>query len=231
MIQVPEDQGWLTSLPEDVILNTSSFLAEGHHFPLLCGKRHVALHLTEGASARSSFDWLMTQYTKVMVPFFVDRDGTVYQTYPFNKWSYHLGNGVANVYNLGSIGIEVANMGPLRKQGSDLYNLYNLKKPFCSLSDTDRYKQLEPYYRDYGYFESFPAEQVKAVRVLVHKLCDLCGIPKQFIDNPWTVEPSRNYRLWEGVTHHGKWRFSKLDWHPACPIDDLCLEGDWSWPA
>ena len=78
-------------------------------------RRYLVIHFTSGASAESSIEFWRTPAAKgASAHIIIDRDGTVYQTRPFNRTCGHAGVsewlGFKNL-NTCTIGIELANAG------------------------------------------------------------------------------------------------------------------------
>ncbi|MGX9963668.1 N-acetylmuramoyl-L-alanine amidase [Roseomonas sp. F4] len=82
--------------------------------------RFLVMHYTAGGSARNSVRAIQDRGLSAHI--FVDRDGTVIQTVPFNRLAYHAGASHWRGHdglNTSSIGIEIANLGWLdRKEGA-----------------------------------------------------------------------------------------------------------------
>lgn len=54
-------------------------------------KRIIVLHHTAGASARSSIQGWRNARNRISASVVIDRDGTVYQAFPFSRWGHALG--------------------------------------------------------------------------------------------------------------------------------------------
>lgn len=78
-------------------------------------RRFLVIHFTSGASAESSIEfWRSSAAKGASAHIIIDRDGTVYQTRPFNLTCGHAGASEWNGFkglNACSIGIELANAG------------------------------------------------------------------------------------------------------------------------
>jgi hypothetical protein len=209
----------IISLPQGIKLDTVSFRTD-HYIDEIVPKNSIVLHQTEGWSAQTSFDWLMQTYQTVMVAFFVDRDGTVFQTFPCDRWAWHLGRGVPTILNKDSIAIEIANLGMLVRRSDDLYDDL-AKKRICSLFEKEKYYQTFPDYRSVAYFERNPEAQINAIRALITELCARFCIPKLFCPDPWVYDPKFASKKFRGIYHHAKVRIDKVDLHPEFPIGEL----------
>ena len=81
----------------------------------------VVMHYTAGGSGRSSANWFRNRLASASAHVVIDRDGTVIQCVPFDKVAWHAGRsrwGSIVGLNRHSIGIELANWGPLQSAGS-----------------------------------------------------------------------------------------------------------------
>lgn len=76
----------------------------------------VVMHYTAGSSARSSANWFKNPKASASAHLVIGRDGTVIQCVSFDKVAWHAGRsrwgGIVGL-NRHSIGIELANWGPL----------------------------------------------------------------------------------------------------------------------
>jgi len=102
------DAHWLDEATRDVI-------AGGSPLPV---RRCLVIHFTYGAGAKSSIDYMRSKGLSAHLV--IDRDGTIYQTRPFNVQCAHAGRSrwvdpnTGKKYtnlNAHSIGIEIANFG------------------------------------------------------------------------------------------------------------------------
>lgn len=85
--------------------------------------RGIVIHYTAGNSAKSSIDW-WREGKSASAHVVIDRDGTVYQTVPFNRIAWHAGRSSYrnfNGLNEYAIGIEIANWGILTKKANGKY--------------------------------------------------------------------------------------------------------------
>lgn len=205
-------------------IDPSLRLAQGEYFPEPQKKDLVVLHFTAGGSARSAFNsWKDGGASKVATAYLVDLDGTIYDVFPENRWAYHLGVSIGNaghIQDKRSIGIEIANFGPLRPSKTDPDQLCSWPKdfsnPFCRLSETERYVKAD--YRGEHYFAAFPDAQVVAVGQLVADICKRNGIPVS-LPSPdrLTVADPAGFASFVGICSHQNFRSDKTDIGPAWP--------------
>lgn len=180
-------------------------------------KSLVVLHYTAGFSAASSVDFWRRQANKVSTPYIIDTDGLVYQTYDPQYWSYHLGIKGTWAHDRRSVGIEVANIGPLRLRGDTLYCWpKGYKQEYCKVSEADRY--IKYPYRGFDYHATFTLAQLKAIPELVSEVCDRFKIPKviPFKDYRGKFNPSLSAGF-NGILDHASFRSDKFDIGPAFP--------------
>jgi len=80
--------------------------------------RYIVMHYTAGPSASHAINWLVRRSAKASAHVVIGRDGRITQMVPFNTTAWHAGrsswNGI-NGLNKHSIGIELANSGPLMR--------------------------------------------------------------------------------------------------------------------
>ncbi len=87
-------------------------------------KKKIVLHFTMGY-LKGDIATLTNQH--VSVPFVVGRNGIIYNLFASKFWSYHLGPGAVGgntAMSKGCIGIEISNIGPLKKVGDNLVTTY-----------------------------------------------------------------------------------------------------------
>jgi len=174
----------------------------------------IVLHFTAGGSARSSFDWWRKSSNRVSTPYLIDMDGSVYEVYDPENWSYQLGiqNADANHSNdKRSIGIEICNYGPLKLKGDTLYSWpKDFNNKYCELSQGEKY--VKTSFRGFNYYAAFTEFQKASTSYLVDELCSKFGI-KSVI----APEPKRNecdvpfFSKWKGICTHANFRPDKFD--------------------
>lgn len=81
--------------------------------------KFIVMHYTAGYTAKSAIDTFRKPASKVSAHLVIDLDGSITQMMPFNKSAWHAGpskhDGYTNL-NSHSIGIEIVNIGYLKKQ-------------------------------------------------------------------------------------------------------------------
>ena len=178
----------------------------------------IVLHFTAGQSARSAFETWRRDAQRVGTAFVVDLDGTVYELFPPTQWAFHLGIAGTSRHDRRSIGIEIANVGPLKPSSTDpsVLNWWPSEwgQRYCRRDEPDRF--IDAPYRGMRFFARFPGVQIDAVGALVRQLCAEHGIPR-------TVAPAarRNefdlahFNSFSGIATHANFRADKWDIGPA----------------
>lgn len=155
---ITEDH-WLAGVRRDEIPG-------GHSMPT---RRFLVMHFTSGASAMSSISfWRSPEANGASAHIIIDRDGTVYQTRPFNRTCGHAGlskwwdpntGKEYNGLNACSIGIELANAGEDQRLTQKWSKLPSLSA---------KHKNGGPVQS----WEVFPEEQINAAKAVAKALVD-----------------------------------------------------------
>ena len=86
--------------------------------------KFIVMHYTAGYTAKSAIDTFKNPASKVSAHLVIDLDGSITQMMPFNKSAWHAGpskhDGFTNL-NSHSIGIEIVNIGYLKKLSDGWY--------------------------------------------------------------------------------------------------------------
>ena len=215
-----------TPAPAAVAINRNKFsLAAGQFFSEQPHKDLIVLHFTAGQSARSAFDSWSSTPLQVATAYLVDVDGSIYECFPPGAWAYHLGvTGSASdnwKHDKRSIGIEIANPGPLVVDRANPQQLNwwpgEFTTKWCSLAETTKY--VAAPYRGYSYYAAFPAVQSDAVIALVDHLCAAFSIPKVLA--PVIIRTAFDmsfFNTFKGIATHQNFRKDKTDVGPAFPL-------------
>jgi N-acetylmuramoyl-L-alanine amidase len=180
-------------------------------------KKKIALHFTMGY-LKGDIATLTKQH--VSVPFVIGRNGLIYNLFASKYWSYHLGPGAIGG-NTGMsrecIGIEISNIGPLKKIGDNLVTTYSDQDVYCSLAETQYYTKLKTKYRGFEYFASYTTSQYEAISKLIKFLCAKYNLPKNFLNEPerYEVMTEIGFKNFTGVVSHVNCRKDKVDIGPA----------------
>jgi len=205
---------------------TTLALPSTQYYPENVSKDLIVLHFTAGPSARSAVNAWRSTPEHVATAYVVDVDGSIYEVFPPTCWAYHLGVKGGTSHERRSIGIEIANIGPLQPSPEDpaVLNWWpnSWKRAYCRLDESARY--LKRDYRGKGYFAAFPDVQMDTVARLVHSLCERFGIPRQIpaAGVRLQYEPA-TFDAYKGIATHGNFRSDKWDVGPAFDWDRLGL--------
>ena len=181
-----------------------------YYYAAPVAKDSICYHFTAGVLT-GDLAALTTQH--VSVPYVVARDGTIYELFNPNFWSYHLGSSkyFSNKERSSrTVGIEISNIGPLTL-GSDgiLYDIY--KSPYCTVSDTAFYDKVS--FRGYDYYASYTDEQYAAIKSLTEQLVKKYNISHTFLDEAKRFEFSKSVPA-SGIVTHANYRADKCDLAP-----------------
>ena len=166
---------------------------------------YIVIHYTAGGSAASTVDWFMQPENKVSAHFVIERNGDITQCVSLNNRAWHAGSseykGVVGL-NAYSVGIELANWGPLRRDlQTGFYYPYAQTNPVYDIPQ-NRVIGILPQDKEsiYVYWERFPAEQLFSLALLCYCLCQ--SLPIQELLSHAEISPGR-----------------KIDPGPAFPLD------------
>lgn len=174
-------------------------------------KNKIVLHFTAGI-LHGDIGELTRQH--VSVPYVVARNGTIYELFHPDYWSYSMGPGATGgntTQSKGSIGIEISNYGPLKKEGDVLKTIYG--KVYCTLLQTDAYVKVDDF-RGYQYFATYTNAQYKSVDSLITNLCRKYDILRK-LPRPFERDITFKEDPGEGIWSHQNFREDKLDVGPA----------------
>ncbi|MFY8126738.1 MAG: N-acetylmuramoyl-L-alanine amidase [Chitinophagaceae bacterium] len=185
-------------------------------------KKRIVLHFTEGY-LKGDIATLTQPGNMVSTPFVIARNGTIYNLWASKFWSYHLGPGAVGGntdMSKSSIGIEISNIGPLKKVGNNLVTQYGNTDVYCSLNDTHLYHNLSPAYRGNKYYAAFTTAQYNAVISLLRFLTNKYNIPRSFlaVPNRYNLFTSNAEAIaYRGICSHVNFRpvGEKVDIGPA----------------
>lgn len=133
--------------------------------------KFIVMHYTAGWTAQSAISTLKNPERQASAHVVIDYDGSITQMVPFNIKAWHAGTSRYEGYtglNNYSIGIEIVNIGWLRKIGKDLYqDAYgNRKKITEGLIESPHSRVGSGTF----YWPVFPKEQLDAVEELTKLL-------------------------------------------------------------
>lgn len=137
----------------------------------------VVMHYTAGSSARSSANWFKNPGSSASAHVVIARDGTVLQCVSFDKVAWHAGKsrwGSIVGLNRHSIGIELANWGPLKSAngGWQSYSGQRIADPVLAVH---RNGNPDGSRTPMGW-EPYPEAQIDAAKAVVRALVEKYGI-------------------------------------------------------
>lgn len=181
----------------------------------------IVLHYTQGY-LWGDLDTLTQTGNHVSVAFVIGRTGRIYRLFDPRLWSYHLGPGTVGgnqPNSRRSIGIEVSNLGFLKKDGNTL-RFGN--SPYCTADQTQYYMDHGTDYRGQRYYATFTAEQYVSLNALVNQLSTEFGIGKTVLPAAQRLDvfaSDDEAKAFKGIATHvnfrpdGKWDIGPgFDW-------------------
>jgi N-acetyl-anhydromuramyl-L-alanine amidase AmpD len=215
-VQVPNETLTMNAISCRPANGDASFYYDETH-----PKKKVILHFTAGY-LKSDIFYLTQKDNKVSVAFTIARDGTIYNLFSSAKWSYHLGKdavGGNGTNSKNSIGIELCNIGPLKRVGDNLATVYADTDIYCSINDKDQYIETEQEFRGYKYFATHTDAQYKSLAILLRYLTAQYNIPRAFLDESKRYLTNEEVAAFNGIVTHinfrvdGKWDIGPgFDW-------------------
>ncbi len=199
----------------DYILLTQANSDTSFFYQDVIVKKKVVLHFTMGYLT-GDIATLTTPNNHVSVPFVVGRDGKIYNLFGSKYWSYHLGPkavGGNKQMSGSSIGIEISNIGPLKKIGDNLVTTYADSDVYCTMVETQYYQALAIPYRGFSYYAAFTDAQYESVTNLLRYLTATYGINRQFVDEAarYNTLPQNDFVNFNGIVSHVNCRTDKVD--------------------
>lgn len=196
------------------IFSFKSSFWDDYFFKQETDKAGLVLHFTAGFLA-GGISTLTREGVHVSVSYVVARNGRIYELFPPEYWSFHLGKGtVGGNTNRSSrtIGIEISNIGPLFLKGNTLrYKTNQGFFPYCDLNEIEFFKKGDKPYRKVDYFATFTTEQYASVNALIDNLVAKFSVPRAFIAGDARFETfgsSDDARAYTGIASHVNYRKS-----------------------
>ena len=177
-------------------LPQSEFYSETTH------KHQIVLHHTVASTFDSTWHWWQQDGIHVATAYIIDKNGTVYEMFDPNYWSYHLGRGTTTLNNKSAIGIELVNEGPLWKK-EDKYYWWN---------GTARYRgdvfDYSGWWRGHRYWATYQKEQVESLVDLLLMLTEEFKIKRKVIKH---YGYDKDLLYIDGIISHHNVRNDKSD--------------------
>jgi N-acetyl-anhydromuramyl-L-alanine amidase AmpD len=183
-------------------------------------KTQIVLHFTAGY-LKSDLRALTIDEREVSTAFLIPRNGKILNLFPWEDWSYHLGPGAVGGNTNGSkrtIGIELSNIGYLKKVGDQLVSHFGVSDVYCSMNETEFYTKLETPFRKFEYYATYTNEQYESLIVLLRFLTNQFDIPREFLPEEirYITGTVSDVPSFKGITSHINYRVSdKWDIGPA----------------
>jgi len=191
-------------------------------------KQRIVLHFTAGVltgDLKALTGQLPKRLKTISVPFVMGRDGSVYRPFSSAAWAWHLGGFVKKrairvAEQKATIGIEISNIGPLKKKGDVLKTIY--RSEYCTLDQSDRYTELATPYRGYKYWATYTDKQINSLIILLRYLTATYDIPRAFIpeENRYITNVPDTLKF-KGIVSHVNYRKDKSDLGPAFPWEQV----------
>jgi N-acetyl-anhydromuramyl-L-alanine amidase AmpD len=233
--------GLVGPAPEPAIDRTALRLPTSQYIPQTCEKQTIVLHHTVGGSARSTYRWwtidrkvgaLPGDQLRVGTAYLVERDGTIYETFPPECWAFHVGLGDGPLERR-TIGIELCSEGALTRRGDELWGIGRSLGMVDKLFELGRVYRIPQGWRGFEWFDAYDEPQIDATCRLVRWLCERFGIQAALPRAAEWLGPADRTRwaAFAGVVHHALLRPDKSDLHPGFPEWRLArLLGAWPMP-
>ena len=194
-------------------LSKDQFLQEEHK------KKQIYLHHTAGGGNPIAVAKYFEQKEgKVATAFVIGEKGTIVQLFSSKHWAYHLGLKPEVFSDMGvtyqsldkiSIGIEICNYGPLKKQNGYFVNYVGGRV------DRSQVTELNGKYKGHIFWQKYTDAQIESTRQLLVYLCDTYGINKEYFDSIFDID-KRALKGENGIFTHNSVRHDKSDIYP-CP--------------
>ncbi|WP_340200014.1 N-acetylmuramoyl-L-alanine amidase [Ascidiimonas sp. W6] len=194
--------------------DTSFYYQEQHT------KTQIVLHYTAGY-LKGDVAALSKPTREVSTPFIIARNGKILNLWSSAYWSYHLGSGAIGGNTRGSkqtIGIEISNIGFLKRIGNKLVTVYSDTDVYCDINEKQFYTKLESPYRGELYYARFTRLQYDSLLTLLRYLTVTYNIQRAFLpeDRRYITGVKEELVNFNGIVSHVNYRSSgKWDIGPA----------------
>lgn len=211
MVEIPGEKAFMKYMEVRPSSGDKSYF-----YPAKFGKDQIVLHYTMGY-LKGDIASLTKPNNYISVPYLIGRNGTIYNLFASDYWSYHLGEGALGgntVRSKATIAIELSNIGPLKKIGNNLVTTYNDNDVYCSLNQRQYY--CEGPFRNFNYFATFTDQQYDSLIALLRFLTSNYKIPRKFLDKEKFHETTAEVSSFNGIVTHVNYRSSgKTDIGPS----------------
>jgi len=177
-------------------------------------KDQIVIHFTMGY-LKGDIGTLTKPDYHVSVPFVIGRNGTIYNLFSSNLWSYHLGRGAVGgnqKRSKATIGIELSNIGGLKKTSRGMATYYN--DIYCDVNQSQYYQRES--FRNFDCFATFTDAQYEALIILLRYLTARFNITRKFLPENLRYETFNDVVNFGGIVTHVNYRSDgKVDIGPA----------------
>ena len=153
----------------------------------------------------------------------IGRKGDIFQLFDDKYWSYHLGAGATggNTHmSKSSIGIEISNIGYLKKAGANFVSSYSNTDVYCASTESNYFKSLDAPFRNEKHFATYTNEQYESLgKLLKYLLHKHPGINRTLLDVNKRYQYLTDASQLKGIVSHinfretGKWDIGPgFDW-------------------
>ncbi len=183
-------------------------------------KTQIVLHFTVGY-LKGDIAALSRNNVHISTPFVIARNGKIINLWSSAYWSYHLGKDAVGGNTNGSkrtIGIEISNIGFLKRIGDKLVTVYSDNDVYCNINDKQFYTKLDIPYRGEQYFATYTTKQYSSLLLLLRYLTSEYNIPGKFLPTHKRFVTGVQNELvnFKGIVSHANYRSSgKWDIGPA----------------
>jgi N-acetyl-anhydromuramyl-L-alanine amidase AmpD len=180
------------------------------YFPIPNKKTRICIHHTQGGSAASAINWWKeTKSRKVGTAYVIDKDGTIYEVFDDKYYAWQFSIRTVDIpYRMEletqTIGIELANEGPLFKKQDDTFvTTYGTK-----------YNELvvTQDFRKFMHWATYTEAQYTALRELIQHLCKKHSIIPKYSN---TLKFGTNIAKENTIFTHTNCNKEKSDVSPA----------------
>ena len=179
-----------------------------NYYPEKTKKQGIVLHHTVSSTVDSVYNCWNGDNKHIAVPYIIDKQGIIYETFNPAYWSYHIGGKSTSQDNKNWIGIELVNEGILTRVPVGSKIVYN----WTFGEYKGKVFQNKLLWRGSYFFASYTDEQIIATAYLCWKLCRDFGIPNNVIPN-LNYSPANINTM--GILAHCNLRPDKSDISPA----------------
>jgi len=208
-VQIPDGSGFM-----NYVRVKPASGDESYYYREEVNKDQIVLHYTMGY-LKGDIATLTQPNYHVSVPFVIGRNGKIYNLFFSGFWSYHLGRnsiGGNTERSRATIGIELSNIGHLKRQASQMISEGN--NIYCDVSQIQYYQALD--FQDFHFFATFTDAQYESLIILLRYLTARYEIPAEFLADDFRYRAFNEVVDFRGIVSHVNYRGNeKEDIGPA----------------